>query len=38
VVPGSTVAALPDALRTGQRVFEQTGGLHATGLFDAVGG
>jgi FdhD protein len=37
VVRGSTVAALPDALRTGQRVFDQTGGLHATGLFDPKG-
>jgi FdhD protein len=37
VVRGSVVAALPEALREGQRVFEQTGGLHATGLFDAGG-
>jgi FdhD protein len=36
-VSGSTVAALPEALREGQRVFEQTGGLHATGLFDPHG-
>ncbi|HEX2031455.1 MAG TPA: formate dehydrogenase accessory sulfurtransferase FdhD [Actinomycetota bacterium] len=37
VVAGSTLARLPEALRERQRVFEQTGGLHATGLFDAGG-
>ena len=31
------VAALPDRLRRGQRTFAATGGLHATGLFDADG-
>ena len=31
------VAALPDRLRAGQGTFEVTGGLHATGLFDAEG-
>lgn len=28
---------LPDTLRRGQAAFEATGGLHAAGLFDAVG-
>jgi FdhD protein len=31
------VAALPDRLRRAQRAFAATGGLHATGLFDAKG-
>ena len=30
--------ALPDQLREGQGAFAATGGLHATGLFDRVGG
>jgi FdhD protein len=37
VVTGSVIAALPQALRETQRIFEQTGGLHASGLFDASG-
>jgi FdhD protein len=37
VVAGSMLARLPDALRDRQRIFEQTGGLHASGLFDAEG-
>jgi FdhD protein len=32
-----TIASLPARLRDGQRVFERTGGLHATGLFTAEG-
>jgi FdhD protein len=35
VVPRALLAALPDRLR--QPEFERTGGLHATGLFDAAG-
>jgi FdhD protein len=31
------LAALPDALRAAQPAFAVTGGLHATGLFDAAG-
>src|SRR5581483_623011 len=33
VVPAAVVALLPDRLREAQGGFEETGGLHATGLF-----
>lgn len=36
-VPPGTLAALPDRLREAQAVFERTGGLHASGLFDRDG-
>jgi len=37
VATRETIRALPDALREGQRIFESTGGLHATGLFTDKG-
>jgi len=36
-VSADKLEALPDALRKQQAVFEQTGGLHASGLFNADG-
>src|SRR6188472_86221 len=36
-VDAATVAVLPDRLRAAQPAFDATGGLHATGLFDAAG-
>src|SRR3954447_130853 len=36
-IPLDVVVALPDRLRAAQAAFEVTGGLHATGLFDAKG-
>jgi FdhD protein len=37
LVDRSTIVGLPPALRAGQRVFESTGGLHASGLFAPTG-
>jgi FdhD protein len=37
IVPGRTIVAMPDTLRERQRVFDQTGGLHAAGLFTPDG-
>ncbi|MGH3716366.1 MAG: formate dehydrogenase accessory sulfurtransferase FdhD [Micromonosporaceae bacterium] len=36
-VDAETLVGLPERLRTDQRVFERTGGLHAAGLFTAGG-
>ena len=36
-VPATLVSGLPERLREGQAAFATTGGLHATGLFDARG-
>lgn len=37
IVPRSVVLALPDLLRAAQRAFDETGGLHAAGLFTPAG-
>jgi FdhD protein len=37
VVARATILALPDALRAAQRAFDETGGLHASGLFSPSG-
>jgi FdhD protein len=37
VIDRRLLGALPEALRSDQVVFEETGGLHASGLFDAEG-
>ena len=37
-VSRQVIEGLPAALRAAQRAFDQTGGLHAAGLFDADGG
>ena len=36
-VPARVLATLPDALMSEQSIFERTGGLHASGLFDSKG-
>jgi len=36
-VPRSVISTLPDRLRAAQSAFEETGGLHAAGLFDRAG-
>jgi FdhD protein len=37
VIDGDVFRALPERLRESQSVFESTGGLHASALFDASG-
>ena len=37
-VPSGVLAAIPERVREAQRVFEQTGGLHAAAVCDAEGG
>ena len=36
-VTPALISQLPETLRAAQRVFDRTGGLHASGLFDATG-
>lgn len=36
-VPASVIAVMPERLASGQKVFDQTGGLHAAGLFTPEG-
>ena len=36
-IDAETLCALPDRLRAAQGIFDQTGGLHAAGLFTATG-
>ena len=35
--PSTLIQSLPDRLRTAQKAFDSTGGLHAAGLFDTSG-
>lgn len=37
LIEAAVLAALPDALREQQKLFEKTGGVHAAGLFTPVG-
>lgn len=37
VVPAGLIRSLPGELRRAQAIFQQTGGLHASGLFDLAG-
>lgn len=37
VIDAGLLPLLPDRLRDAQRVFDRTGGLHATGVFDTAG-
>ena len=36
-IASATLSTLPDSLRSAQKLFDSTGGLHAAGLFDATG-
>ncbi len=36
-IPAALIATLPDAMRSTQKTFDRTGGLHAAALFDEEG-